>query len=281
MSLSAVKREELKPVFEALEEAFQVCGIDYYLIGALAREVWYAKAERKFRTTKDVDFAIMVGSNEQYEQVLTYLEKHKNYRRSGTNAFVLFAPDGIAVDLLPFGAVEIDDGVKLEGEGLTSIKVNGFMEVYRAGTVETEVLEGHSFEVATLPAIALLKLIAYDDRPEQRLKDARDIANILLHYFELEADLIYDQHNDLFAEDQPERDLKQVAAIVIGREMRKLLVHNVVLYGRVADILQRLIEKAEKSDFIRNMARETDGTIEEMSLLLQGVLTGMQDTEDS
>lgn len=75
---------------------------------------------------------------------------------------------GIQVDILPFGEIEINDEVKFEGTGLISIKVNGFNEVYFAGTETVELSTGHTFKVATLPAIVLLKFIAYDDRPEVR-----------------------------------------------------------------------------------------------------------------
>src|SRR5882757_6315519 len=102
MSLKIINKEEIKPILVALEEAFSECGIDYYLIGALARDVWYARAEKKFRTTKDIDFAILVGSPRQYEQVRTYLEEKKGYQSSKNNAFVILAPNGTTVDLLPF-----------------------------------------------------------------------------------------------------------------------------------------------------------------------------------
>lgn len=40
--MSQVYKEALKPEMEALEEAFAACNVDYYLIGALARETWFA-----------------------------------------------------------------------------------------------------------------------------------------------------------------------------------------------------------------------------------------------
>lgn len=278
MSLREINRTELKAVFEALEEAFHACQIDYYLIGALARDIWYARADKKFRTTKDVDFAILIGSNKQYEEVRDYLTANKGYVISSTNAFVVIAPDKTEIDLLPFGAVAFEDKVKVAGEGLTSIRVNGFMEVYEGGTENIEVIEGHSFAVAKLPAIVMLKFIAYDDRPDQRIKDARDIANIIVHFFDLEADLIYDQHYNLFSDGQPDRDLAEISAIVIGREIYKILKSNTALCKRMIEIITGHIKRKEKSAFIRNMAQETDKSIEEMILFLKGVLLGLTET---
>ncbi|OJW81535.1 MAG: hypothetical protein BGO69_09120 [Bacteroidetes bacterium 46-16] len=278
--MKMINRDEIRPILEALEEAFGACEIDYYLIGAFARDIWYARAEKKFRTTKDVDFAILVGNHKQYEQVRSYLEEKKGYRSSSTNAFVVLAPDGTAVDLLPFGSIEIDDGVQLEGKGLTNIKVNGFMEVYEGGTEHIEVLEGHSFEVATLTAIVLLKLIAYDDRPEKRIKDAGDIANILMNYFELEAPMIYEYHNDLFAEDKPERELEEIASVVVGRELNKLLAGNQALFERTCHILETLTEKRENSEFVRQMVQETDTDVDRMTALLDCILIGLKDSSE-
>ena len=47
------------------------------------------------------------------------------------------------------------------------------------------------------------------------------------HYFHLETDLIYEKHADLF-EDQ-HKDLTQIAARVIGREMKPILDKNQLL----------------------------------------------------
>lgn len=42
---------ELKQVFDTLEKVFTFLKIDYFLIGALAREEWFKKANLEFRTT--------------------------------------------------------------------------------------------------------------------------------------------------------------------------------------------------------------------------------------
>lgn len=275
--MNQINKDGLQPLLKILEAAFNKLNVDYYLIGALARDTWYARGNKKFRTTKDVDFAVMVGSNEEYDAIREYLREQEGFTESTTNAFVIIALDGTAIDLLPFGSLEIDEGVKVKGEGLTSINVNGFMEVYNEGTQELEVADGHSFQVATLPAIVLLKLIAYDDRPELRTKDVRDIANILIHYFELEANHIYEEHHDLFANDMSDQKLSEISAVVIGREIKKILGNNNALYKRINAIVNDHIFKGNHSGFIRNMAQETEMTIDEMTNLLSCLVAGLND----
>jgi predicted nucleotidyltransferase len=160
--------------------------------------------------------------------------------------------------------------------GLVNIKVNGFIEVYNGGVEDLEVVDGHHFKVATLPAIVLLKFIAFDDRPEKRLKDARDIANIITNYFELQSDLIYENHHDLYKEGMPERQLTEIAAIVIGREIKKMLNDNTSLHIRLNKIIEGQVDKFEQSTFIKNMSHETGESLEEMRDLLLAFIFGLQ-----
>jgi predicted nucleotidyltransferase len=137
---------------------------------------------------------------------------------------------------------------------------------------------GHVFKVATLPAIVLLKLIAFDDRPEKRLKDASDIANTINLYFELQADLIYAEHSDLFlvSEEQLNKiSLQEIAAVVLGREIKKIIDKNQLLLGRIKRILTDHVDQEEKSAFARNMAEETGSTLAEVVSWLKHMLIGV------
>lgn len=273
MSFYNLQRSELGEVFDAVEDAFNKLGIDYYVIGALARDIWYSKEAKWSRATRDADFAILVGTGNQFEDVKDYLKQVKGFQDSKSNSYVLFSPNGIQVDILPFGAIEIDDRVQVAGTGLTSIRVNGFSEVYNSGTTEVHLHSGHRFKVASLSSIVLLKLIAYDDRPEHRAKDGRDIASIIEHYFDLQAEHIYEHHSDLFTEQ--EVTLPEIAATVIGREIRKTIGENETLLQRVQTILVREIKLADKSRFIINMIAEIEMNIEEATNRLKAILKGL------
>jgi len=257
MSLNEIREGELKEVFGAIEQAFKAIGTDFYIIGAVARDVWYAKGNKSFRRTKDVDFAVLAGSQEEYLVLRKYLKEHYNFQDIKQNAFVMFAPGNIQVDILPFGEIEINDAIDFKGQGLTSINVNGFSEVYQSGTTTMELQTGHNFKIATLPSIVFLKLIAFDDRPEHRTKDARDIANIIDHFFDLQADLIYGNRVDLFEDENDQRTLQDISAIVIGREIKQICAGNNSLLERIRNILKAHIQLAENSPFIRNMVEET------------------------
>jgi predicted nucleotidyltransferase len=269
-------REALKEVFDAVEEALKETGIDYYLIGAQARDHWYSKGGKTARITNDVDFAILVGSEKDYQVVRNYLSEYKSFQSTKENSFVMLTPGGTQVDILPFGEFEIDDATEIAGLGLTSIKVNGFMEVYQSGTEEIEMGTSHQFKIATLPGIILLKLIAYDDRPEHRAKDAADIADILKHFFELQSDLIYSDHSDLFNDSVDETtELAEISALVIGREIKKIIGANEKLLERIKGLLDKYIQQKEKSAFVRTMIQNVDESIEQKIKLLSNIRSAL------
>lgn len=273
-----MRHGDLKHIFNLLERSFAELNIDFYLIGALARQVWYEKGDISFRTTKDVDYAVLVSSHDEYQRIREYLINQENFTAYRGNAFVLIALDGTQVDLLPFGEIENDGSVTVIGQGMTSIGVDGLTEVYNDGTEVVNFESGHSFKVATLPAIALLKFIAYDDRPDQRQKDVTDITNLVNHFFRLHEEMIYENHNDLFDETKvPAFD--SIGPIVLGREMRKIAKSNNDLEERLNGILEKHIQHGENSTFVRLMVQTSkeDPTIESMINVLTDIHKGFND----
>lgn len=271
MNLENIREGELKEIFDILENAFKENDIDFYLIGAIARDIWYTMGGEEFRSTKDIDFAVLIGNRQDYQRVRDYLV-NKGFTESSTNAFVIMAPSGLQIDLLPFGEMEIDEEVRFEGRGLTTIKVNGFMEVYELGTQDLTLETGHHFKIATLPSIVLLKFIAYDDRPELRFKDARDIINIVYHYFDLQSELIYEHHSDLFDEQSREVPLEIISATVIAREIGQIIANNDNLILRLQDIISAHLGQMEDSTLIRNMVNESGKDVEQVAAILETIL---------
>lgn len=275
LRLSEIKNTTLPQVLLAVEESCKHLAIDFYIIGALARDIWFDKEGVKVAGTKDVDFAVFVTDQHQFEQLKERLIASHNFVASKTNAFVLFAPNKIQIDILPFGAIEVEGGVEVAGEGLKRIKVNGFREVYHASVQEVKVLEGKDYKVVTLPGIVLLKLISFDDRPDEREKDPIDILGIIEHFFDLQSDLIYEVHNDLFGNDND--SLQKISARVIGREMRTALQSNEKLKVRIVNILDRHVQTAEKGAFVARMLSTGKYSVQEYLDFLTEIKNGIND----
>ena len=282
-NISKINSNQLREVLPVVDQCCRQLQIDFYIIGALAKEIWFAAEGIVTGGTKDVDFAIFVSDEHQFYQLKSALIDSHGFHQAKENSFVLFAPNKTQIDILPFGSLEVENGVTVAGQGLTKIKVNGFKEVYLESVQEVKLLDDKLYKIATLPGIVLLKLVAFDDRPEQRGKDPLDCMAIIENYFNLQSDLIWDHHNDLFDDDRP---LVLFASRVIGREMRKPLLENAQLMNRVVGILERHISFRERSPFIAQIARmagDSDHagamTIEDYVSCLSEILMGIKEEQ--
>ena len=261
-------------LLDALENGFKKFEVDFFLIGALARDTWMGLNYKKpKRTTADVDFAILIPDTKTFTELKEYLVTVEGFNPYHGNSFVLLWKDGTQVDLLPFGDIEDNGCVHVEGTGFTTMNVDGLREVYEEGLPEIELETGNHFKFCTLPGIVLLKLIAWDDRPEMRRKDILDISDILSHYFDIDSDNIYEHHTDLFANENAE--LIDIAATVLGREMGLILKRNSVLANRIKQIIAANTVSPHSSKMGAILAEYFDNTVEENITFLQRILSGI------
>jgi predicted nucleotidyltransferase len=269
------QKPEITDMLSALERGFAKFGIDFYLVDAVARDVWMSginKIEPR-RTTGDIDFAVLINNIGTYESLKEYLIETEGFHPTKENAFALLWENRSVVDLMPFGTIEDEDSkVTIEGTGYTTIHVPGFSEVYEEGLPEMELGNAHKFKFCTLPGIVLLKMIAWNDRPEKRRDDIKDISDILNHFFNMYDNEIWDNHNDLFEE--ANADLKHIAAKVMGREMSKIARRNKKLFGRVEEILKTNTDDMPNSKMAAIMIEYFENTVQENVMLLQQLKQG-------
>jgi predicted nucleotidyltransferase len=272
------QQPEITEMLSALERGFNKFGIDFYLVGAAARDVWMSGINKiaPRRTTGDIDFAVLINDKGTYEALKAYLIKTEGFHPTKENSFVLLWKDKTEVDLLPFGAIEDEEGkVTIEGTGYTTVHVPGFTEVYEEGLPQLELEGEHRFKFCTLPGIVVLKLIAWDDRPEARRDDIKDISDILNHFFKMYDNEIWNSHSDLFGEDNT--DLKHIAARVMGREMNKIARRNGKLFKRIEGILKDNTDDMPNSKMGAIMIEYFDNTVEDNVLLLQQLIKGFKE----
>lgn len=231
-------------------------GIDFFIVGAIARNIWLVSNEEDPSGTKDIDFGVYVPDDKKYNELRNMLLVKYNYTPSKENAFCLISPDGKQIDLLPFGEIENEGQVMIEGRGLTTVNLEGFREVFELGAVEVVIGED-TYKACSIPGMVILKMIAFDDRPDRRTKDIGDINSICRHYPQIETEHIWGEHADLYTDGSLEHT--DVAMIVLGREMKKLMAANQKLKNRIDAILDRAIslESRFMSYMIEDPGRET------------------------
>jgi predicted nucleotidyltransferase len=85
------QQPEITEMLSALERGFEKFGIDFYLVGAVARDVWMGGINKiaPRRTTGDIDFAILINDKGTYEALKTFLVETEGFHPFKGNALVL------------------------------------------------------------------------------------------------------------------------------------------------------------------------------------------------
>ena len=243
-------------VFESIDKVMHKHQISYYLIGASAIALELLKEGVKpNRGTKDIDFAIMISSLDQYKEVgKSLLEEGFNKVKAPWTFYS--ERYNIVIDLLPFGEIEERDTVQFNNR-FTDLHVLGFKEVL-AHPQQVQI-EEKLVNIPPLAGMIILKLVAWSDRPEERTNDLSDILQIIEHYFDYNFDEIVEHHNDIFPEEG--FDQLRIAAEVLGRKSKIFLEKSERLSNRIYLVLQNNLTEQEQSVIAKKWARIKDWEI--------------------
>jgi len=216
----------LRHVFDAADDI----GTGAFLIGAAARDlifeyVYDAKIQR---ATEDLDFGVAVATWDDYERLKTLLLDTKKFRedpKQEQRVWWTETSPQMRIDLVPFGGLETPESkIAFPPSGDFTMSTLGFREVSEDLWI-VDISDNIRIEVASLAGIAVLKFVAYNDRPEQRYRDIQDIFFIAENYLEAgNEDRLYDSEGgDADLLDDENFDYRTVGARLLGRDMASLL----------------------------------------------------------
>jgi predicted nucleotidyltransferase len=199
----------------------------------------YAHGIHIQRATEDIDFAFAVPDWRAYGELREALIAGGGFAEVPRVMHRLLFAGLRRVDLLPFGGVEDSNGaIDWPPPQDSRMVVLGFREAM-ASAVQVQLPGGTAVAVASLPAQAVLKLFAWDDRRYvQRGKDAGDFWLLLHSYLAAgNRERLYTEAMHLFEAEDYDDDL--AGAWLLGFDARQLLtlggdVDNIALAGAVA-----------------------------------------------
>jgi predicted nucleotidyltransferase len=189
-SLDFSNRRELSlhaRVVAAIEQAALPIGISPLIVGAFARDLHLVYGTPKIkpgRETRDVDFALAVPDWPAFHQLNDHLVASGAFTRSAVRHRLRHL-DGLPVDLVPFGAIEtVERKIEWPPHGDEVLDVFGFREAL--GAADEVVLPSNvRARVVSLAALALLKILCWDDRHvTSPRKDAHDLMLVLRNYLQ-------------------------------------------------------------------------------------------------
>jgi len=117
-----------RKVFDIIDEVMLKHAVPYYLIGATAIALELLKKGIKpSRGTKDIDFAIMISSLGEYEDIRYSLQECGFNKVKAPWTFYA-EKYNVAIDILPYGEIEEGDTLKFN-KRYSDLHVLGFREV--------------------------------------------------------------------------------------------------------------------------------------------------------
>lgn len=260
-----------KEVFDCIDEVMRKQNVPYYLIGASAIALKLLKNGIKpNRGTKDIDFAIMISSIQQFESIV---EEFIKYGFNKVEAPWTLYNDkfNVVIDLLPFGEIEEKFTLNFNVRH-SDLHVLGFSEVLKE--TESIQIEEKSIQIPSLPGMVILKLIAWSDRPEERDNDLFDILRIIEHYFEINFDEIVEFHNDTFSEKQ-DIDQYKIAARVLGRKSSHFLNVSKAINDKILKTINENVADPKKSAIAKQWAANKEWDLEYAVQILEEFKLGL------
>ncbi len=260
-----------REVFVMLDKVCGDLGIEYYLIGAQARNFHLLEnGIAPSRGTQDIDFAVMLPEMKAYDEMKNHLIEN-GFRKVNEPYRLIHDKTNTVIDLLPFGEIE-EEGTVTFTERETELSVIGMKEVSEH-TVDAE-LEELTIKVSPLEGIVILKLISFSEKPERK-KDLDDISEILSNYFDINQDRFYNDHLDVVDEIESDSFVQLAGARLMGRDMKKILSLSAKLSKRIEATIQNELEEKTGSMtqyfLSKNIFKDYELIINIFTQLLKGI----------
>jgi predicted nucleotidyltransferase len=178
----------------------------FVLIGASALGCFM---KMHWRGTYDLDLLVALSMGEHRKG----LENLTGWRRHPTLEHEWLAPGNVRVDIVPSGEKQLAAGAIVWPGSSLRMSTTGLRLAFDS-SFPIRLADDHQIQVASPPAIAVMKMAAYLDRPAEREKDLEDIGYLLECYAD-------DDEVRRFSDAVLDNDLEyeQVSAFLLGKDI--------------------------------------------------------------
>lgn len=251
----------LKDLLKELKNFFTSINVDFYVIGATARDIILSNLYGLVpdRKTADLDIAIAISDWDQFHFIENNLPEKKGFEKSRIQKQRFIYQEIYIIDIVPFGGVAKDDGsIYWPPDKTVAMSVWGFSEMADS-TINVNIDNEFNIKVASLPGVFLLKITAWKDRHLSNSKDAYDMALFLTNYLDINQERAVEEHYDLYDTDKFDHII--AGAQLMARDIKLLTQGNEHTLGYIKEILGEEIALAEESQLINQLV-ESDETLQ-------------------
>ena len=250
-------------ILKSINDKASLLGIDYFIVGAVARDIIlnYKFGMPVERKTNDIDICIKVRSWDDFNNFVQKLSSEGLIEKSNSVHRYIFDKRTL-IDIIPFGEIGRDkQEIIWPDENNLHMTVMGFDESYN----NSEKIIIHQdpeiiVRFASLDGLVVLKLLAWDEKYPERKKDAQDIINIINHYLKAgNLNRLYNENSDLMELSPDTFDEKLLGARLIGRDISKWITQTT--YDKIVEILSTQLNEDTNSNFILDIISSNAGKI--------------------
>jgi predicted nucleotidyltransferase len=238
-------------VLSAVNAAARDLAIDYFVAGAMARDIVLLNVLGfdTLRATRDIDLAVNVSGWDQFDALKNRLIDSHGFSKGNAAAQRVYYASVYPVDLVPFGGVvDIDSNIKWPPDSAIVMNVLGYNEALDT-TLKVEVKPGTVIPVASLASLAMLKVFAWIDRGHRDRKDAQDLALLLRRYADtIDAGDLH--HSEAAVLDAVDYDYERAGARILGKHVRQMAAPRTV-----GELLSNLQSEPTRNRLTMHMAQ--------------------------
>lgn len=267
----------LKPILTELSDYFKDQNINFYVIGATARDIILSlHDEKSARLTQDLDIAIAISNWAEYQIVEDGLVEMKNFEKDKDQKQRFIYKKAFKLDIVPYGKImDEDDKIFWPPDESIAMSGLGFEEV-KESTQKIMIDDKVEIKVATLEGIFLLKVFAWMDRNLKHDRDADDMGFIINNYLNIHEARAATEYYDLI---YPYEDFttSSAGAKLLGIDLSKLLNDSDSTKHKVIDLLTSELNFKEESRLL-NQILETHKNLsyEDLERSLKNLILGLE-----
>ncbi|MEI8032027.1 MAG: nucleotidyl transferase AbiEii/AbiGii toxin family protein [Chlorobiaceae bacterium] len=266
-------------VLREINDVAKELNINFFVVGAFARDVIFEHIHRISapRMTEDIDIGIEVASWKEFKHLTDTLIERGHF--SKTNLPHRFSAGSFPtlIDIVPYGGIS-DENKRISWPPNHDMimSILGFEEAYQSAlNVRLSNEPPLEILVPSIPALALLKIISWDDAYPKRERDAHDLL-FILEKFESTDILhkLFESHVPLLTEE--EFDPQFASVRLLGREIAQL--GNTETVSTVEKILARETDEDQGFRMLSHMVKgfsfqsiKFDKSLQLLKKLLQGI----------
>jgi len=264
-------------LLETIANVAESLNLHFFVVGAMARDIILLEGYgiQTGRATQDIDLGVQMSNWDSYERLREGLIATGKFRRDKKQAQRLESGESYPIDIIPFGAIaEPDDCLSWPPEHDTTMSTLGFEEAYNNSiNVRMRTDPVLNIKFVSLPGLALLKIISWNDNQFRSGKDAHDLLLLMRTYLDAgNQERLWHEEGDLVGEDF---DYVRAGSRLLGRDIAKILSPDIK--EAVVKILDK--ETGEQSQYrlVENMMDKgsESSDFEEALQLLEDLKAGI------